>query len=134
MLLDPTDNTHNKTIIRFLSAPVWRTITLLCSCALHLTHRVGPTSCLQAMQPHGTFIQGEVVALSDSSATLADGTQLRFDYAVVATGSSYAVGKSSTATTLQQRLQELQVGLAACCGMHSHRRVNRCMRAVALAD
>jgi hypothetical protein len=63
------------------------------------------------MQPHGTFIQGEVVALSDSSATLADGTQLAFDYAVIATGSSYAVGKSSTATTLQQRLQELQVGL-----------------------
>jgi hypothetical protein len=62
------------------------------------------------MKPHGTFIQGEVVALSDSSATLADGTQLTFDYAAIATGSSYAVGKSSSAFTLQQRMQELQVG------------------------
>jgi hypothetical protein len=62
------------------------------------------------MKPHGTFIQGEVVALTDSSATLADDTQLQFDYAAIATGSSYAVGKSSTAVTLQQRLQELQVG------------------------
>lgn len=66
----------------------------------------------EAMKPHGTFIQGEVTQLSDSTAVLADGTQLAFDYAAIATGSSYAVGKSSTALTLQQRLQELQ-GLAA---------------------
>jgi hypothetical protein len=65
------------------------------------------------MKPHGTFIRGEVVALNDSSATLADGTQLAFDYAVIATGSSYAVGKSSSAFTLQQRVQELQVRLQA---------------------
>lgn len=61
------------------------------------------------MKPHGTFIQGEVTQLSNSTAVLADGTQLAFDYAAIATGSSYAVGKSSTALTLQQRLQELQV-------------------------
>ncbi|KAF6257738.1 type-II NADH dehydrogenase [Scenedesmus sp. NREL 46B-D3] len=65
----------------------------------------------EAMKSHGNFIQEQVVELNDGGATLADGRQLPFDYAAIATGSSYAVGKSSTATTLQQRLQELQ-GLA----------------------
>jgi hypothetical protein len=63
----------------------------------------------QAMKPHGTFILGEVVRLTDTSATLADGRTVEFDYAAICSGSDYAVGKSNTAVTLDKRRQELKV-------------------------
>lgn len=47
------------------------------------------------MKPHGTFVRGEVAQLTDTAATLRDGTVLQFDFAAIATGSSYAVGKAS---------------------------------------
>ena len=62
------------------------------------------------MKPHGTFIQGEVVELTDNTAKLQDGRVISFDFAAIATGSSYAVGKASQgATTIEGRRAELQV-------------------------
>eukprot|EP00775_Hariotina_reticulata_P002211 gene2211-2526_t len=61
-----------------------------------------------AIKPHGTFILGEVIRLTDTSATLADGQTVDFDYAAICSGSDYAVGKSSTALTVDKRRQELK--------------------------
>lgn len=63
------------------------------------------------MKPHGTFIQGEVVELTDSTAKLKDGRTINFDFAAIATGSSYAVGKAAGggAVTTEARKAELQV-------------------------
>lgn len=40
------------------------------------------------MKPHGKFVQGEVVQLTDNTATLKDGSTLRFDYAAICTGTA----------------------------------------------
>lgn len=68
------------------------------------------------MKPHGTFLLGEVEELTDSSVKLKDGRTVEFDYAAIATGSSYAVGKATGgATTTEARKAELQVtGIAGC--------------------
>jgi hypothetical protein len=65
------------------------------------------------MKPHGSFVCGEVVALTDSVATLQDGRQLHFEYCAIATGSNYAVGKASDAgsVTAEARRAEVQVCL-----------------------
>lgn len=65
------------------------------------------------MKPHGTFIQGTVVDLTDSTAALQDGRVLKFDFAAIATGSSYAVGKAAAgdAITTEQRREEVKVSL-----------------------
>lgn len=65
------------------------------------------------MKAHGRFIQGEVVKLTDTAATLADGTTLEFDYAAVCTGSEYSVGKGFAATA-QDRKAEIQVRCTMC--------------------
>lgn len=72
----------------------------------------------QALKKHGTFVRGEVVKLTDTSATLADGQTLEFDYAAICSGTDYAVGKSASAVTLAQRKEELQVRrvVASCYG------------------
>jgi ATP-dependent protease HslVU (ClpYQ) peptidase subunit len=67
---------------------------------------------MQDMKPHGAFIKGDVAELTDTSAKLHDGRVLDFDVAVVATGSSYAVGKATAATSTQDRKAELQVCFA----------------------
>lgn len=57
-----------------------------------------------------SFIQGEVTALVDQSATLADGQEIPFDFAVIATGTSYPslpAAKSETALTLETRIAEI---------------------------
>jgi hypothetical protein len=78
------------------------------------------------MKPHGTFVQGDVVSLSDSEATLSDGRVLAFDWAAIATGSSYAVGKATEgAVTTEGRRAEVEVSVcvlsmrARVCGAHS---------------
>ncbi len=57
----------------------------------------------------GTFVQAEVSSLAENAVTLADGTSVPFDYAVVASGSSYRTfpaAKSRDAVTLEAREQE----------------------------
>jgi len=80
-----------------------------CCCWCYAATFCGGACRHQAMKPHGTFILGEVVRLTDTSATLADGRTLEFDYAAICSGSDYAVGKSNTAVTLDKRRQELKV-------------------------
>jgi NADH dehydrogenase FAD-containing subunit len=58
------------------------------------------------------FILGEVSKLAENSATLDDGSELAFDYAIVASGSSYRtfhIAKSFEAKTLDARHQEFDV-------------------------
>ncbi len=57
----------------------------------------------------GRFIQGNVTELTDKTVTLEDGSQLNFDFVVLATGSSYRsfpIGKSNDALTLDDRNKE----------------------------
>jgi hypothetical protein len=62
------------------------------------------------MKPHGRFILGQVVELTDSTVKLQDGRTIDFDFAAIATGSNYAVGKATGgATTAEARKAELQV-------------------------
>lgn len=69
----------------------------------------------QDMKPHGTFIQGEVAALTETAVTLKDGRQITFDFAAIATGSDYAFGKSAATTTTEGRKAELQVRVYCLC-------------------
>lgn len=62
---------------------------------------------IEGMKPHGRFIQGQVASLTDTAATLQDGTVLSFDYAAICTGSSYDVGKGE-ASSLEARQAEVQ--------------------------
>jgi len=58
----------------------------------------------------GEFVSGVVEELSENSASLADGKILEFDVAVLATGSSYSsfsIGKSENALTLNERENEI---------------------------
>lgn len=62
------------------------------------------------MKPHGTFILGQAVELTDSTVKLQDGRTIDFDFASIATGSNYAVGKATGgAPTAEARKAELQV-------------------------
>jgi NADH dehydrogenase FAD-containing subunit len=57
------------------------------------------------------FRLGEVTELKDSEAVFADGTNIQFDIAVVATGSSYptfSIAKSAHAWTLREREEEFE--------------------------
>ncbi|AWF80963.1 hypothetical protein BTJ40_09150 [Microbulbifer sp. A4B17] len=58
----------------------------------------------------GRFIQGDVVEMSAKSAHLADGTELHFDSAILASGTRYpnmSMAKSISAMDIQSRNQEL---------------------------
>lgn len=59
----------------------------------------------------GRFIQGHVTAMSENSATLADGSTLTFEYGVIASGTRYPsmpLAKTDTAMDIHSRNQELQ--------------------------
>ena len=58
-----------------------------------------------------SFIQGEVSALTEQSATLTDGREIPFDYVVIATGTSYPslpAAKSELSLTIKIRVKEIQ--------------------------
>lgn len=64
---------------------------------------------VQAMKPHGTYIQGTVTKLTDKQAWLEGvGAPLGFDYVAICSGSDYSFGKS-LASTPEGVHQEYQV-------------------------
>ncbi len=63
---------------------------------------------MQDAKPHGKFIKGEVASLTDTTATLADGSVITFEQAAICTGSSDPVGKGQ-ADTVEGRRAEIQV-------------------------
>ncbi len=59
-----------------------------------------------------TFVQGEVVGLDQQAAVLASGQEIEFDYAVIATGTSYPslpAAKSETALSIADREREIGI-------------------------
>ncbi|GBF90381.1 hypothetical protein Rsub_02487 [Raphidocelis subcapitata] len=67
---------------------------------------------VEELKPHGTFVCGEVVSLTDREAALADGRKLPFDYAAVCTGSAQALWKGD-ARGVGERREELRAQHAA---------------------
>lgn len=67
--------------------------------------------CPQEVPKLGRVVTGTVTRLDTTSATLASGQVLHFDFVAICTGSSYSsnLGKSITSVTKVERLNELQV-------------------------
>jgi hypothetical protein len=68
------------------------------TCVL-LNANAGSVFGVQAMKPHGTYIQGTVTKLTDKQAWL-EGVEapLSFDYVAICSGSDYSFGKSAAPT------------------------------------